>query len=75
MNLYRVTLKGMTSAALGTAYGAPYVLAKDPTEALEKVQDYLNKRKLGFSSDRVLDKIELLAESGEYPSCNIQIHL
>jgi len=75
MNLHRVTLKGMTSSSLSTAYGNPYVLAEDPTEALKKVQDYVNKHNLGFSHDRVLDKIELLAESGSYPSCNIQLYL
>jgi hypothetical protein len=65
----------MTYFASGTRYGNSYVVAKDPNEALAKVQDYLNKRDLGFSDSRELDKIELLAEEGDYPNCHIQLFL
>lgn len=76
IKLYRVKLKGMTSSiAGGTAHGHPYVLANDPTEALSKVQDYLNKKDLGFSKDREMDTIELLAEEGYYPGCGIPLFL
>jgi hypothetical protein len=74
LKLYRVKLKGMCDT-INTAYGNPYVVADNPTQALEKVQEYLNKRDLGFSSDREMDTIELLAEEGDYPECKIQIFL
>jgi len=63
MNLYRVKLKGMTNIMAGqTAHGYPYVLADNPTEALQKVQDELTRLDIGFMSDRVMDSITLLAE-------------
>lgn len=75
MKLYRVTLSGMMSTASGTAYGIPYVVADSPDGALEKVQEFLSKNDFGFSSDRVMKSIELLAEEGTYPPCNIQLFL
>ena len=75
--LYRVWLKGMTGTLFGTqtAYGCPYVVAESPNEAFEKVQQYLTKRDLGFTKDRVLDKIEYLAELADYPETGIQLFL
>ena len=75
MKLYRVKLKGMLGSIISTAYGHPYVVADDPTEALEKVQDYLDKKDLGFTSDREMVSIELLAEEEDYPECHIQLFL
>ena len=76
MKLYRVTLKGMTVRIAGsTAYGCPYVVAKNLDEAIKKVQDYVNKKDLGFTGERELEKIELLAETGDYPKCGIQLFL
>ena len=75
MNLYRVKLKGMISIVTGVAYGYPYVVANNPTDALKKVQVFLNENDLGFSKDRVMESIELLAEEGKYPSCGIQLYL
>lgn len=74
MKLYRVKLKGMTSTATGTAHGHPYVVADNPTDALEKVQAFLGENDLGFSKDRVMESIELLAEEGKYPPCGIQLY-
>lgn len=75
MKLYRVRLKGMSGSGIDTAYGKPYVIASDATEALEKVQKYLEQRDIGFRSDREIDSIELLAEEGNYPECNVQLFL
>lgn len=75
MKLYRVILKGMHNNGVSTAYGRPFVVAKDPAEALKKVQDYLNTKDLGFTSEREMDNIELLAEEGDYPACGIQLFL
>lgn len=75
MKLYRIKLKGLHGAGIDTDYGHPYVVANDPNEAFKKVQDYLNVKDYGFSSERVMDTIELLAEEGDYPDCKIQLFL
>jgi hypothetical protein len=59
----------------GTAYGYPYVVANSANAAIKIVQDYLNKRDLGFTSDRALSKIELLASEGDYPACGYQVFI
>ncbi len=75
MNLYRVTLKGMT-VPMGTsvAYGVAYVVADDPTAAYQKVRDSLDKEDLGFGKDRALDRVELLAEGEKYPDCGYRLY-
>lgn len=77
MKLYRIKLKGMceTGIGSGTEYGHPYVVAENPTEALNKVQKYLNKKDIGFTREREMDTIQLLAEEGDYPECRVQIFL
>jgi hypothetical protein len=72
-NLYRVKLRGMTSASISTAYGDSYVVASDPTTAYEIVKKYLDENNLGFSSERVLDRVELIAEGREHPPCKIML--
>jgi len=75
MKLYRVQLKGMTyTAGSNTIYGVSYVIAPDETTAYQKVKIYLDKRDLGFTHERVLNKIELMAESGDYPECGIILY-
>lgn len=73
--LYRVELKGMTSNYGSTAYGNSFVVAKDPTEAYQKVREYLDSKDLGFPHERELDTITLLAEEGDYPECRTQLFL
>ena len=75
MKLYRITLKGLHGAGIDTDYGNPYVVAKSPNEALKKVQDYLNENDYGFSHEREMKTIELLAEEEDYPGCKIQLFL
>lgn len=75
MKLYRVILRGMKSSATGTAYGCPYVVAASADEALKKVQDYVREKDLGFHDEREMERIELLAEVGDYPKCKIQLFL
>lgn len=70
MKLYRVKLRGMASS-----YGVSYVVADNPDHAYKRVRKYLDVRDLGFSKDRELDTIELLAETGDYPACQTQLHL
>jgi hypothetical protein len=47
-------------------HGIAYVVAIDPAEAYKKLRASLDERKLGFTKERELDKIELLAEIGCY---------
>jgi len=64
--LYRVTLRGMTINSTGIAHGVSMVVAKNSEEAYTKVKEYLDQNDIGFSKDRELDKIELLASTYEY---------
>lgn len=74
MNLYRITLQGMNSSIAGNvAHGIPYVVADNPTEAYNKVRQYLNEKDYGFPSDRVLKSIELLASDDIYSGCTVQL--
>jgi hypothetical protein len=65
--LYKVTLKGMTCSTAGSiAYGESYVIAEDETKAYNKVKDFLDENYIGFSYDRALATIEVLAEDDRY---------
>ena len=64
--LYRVNLKGMKSNPTGVAYGVSYVIAKNPTDAYEKVKTFLDKEDLGYTKDREMESIELIAEEYRY---------
>ena len=72
MNLYRVTCKGMTGG--NPAHGLGYVLAENAGDAYKKMRAALDKADVGSDRDRALDKIELLAEEGEYPECGFALH-
>lgn len=64
--LYRVTLRGMTYNSTGVIHGVSYVIAKDSDTAYKKLREHLDKKNIGLSKDRALDKIELVAEAYEY---------
>lgn len=72
VKLYRVHLRG---ASVGIKHYDPYVIAENATEAIEKVQSYLEKNDIGFRTDRVLDCVQLLAEDSDYPDCNVKLFL
>ena len=68
--LYRVTCRGMqTSIGSSVSHGIAYVVAENPDAAYQMVRRYLDDEDLGFSHERELEKIELLAEEAKYPSC------
>ena len=63
------------SSASGVIYGIAYVVAENTEQAYKKVRDSLEKRDIGFKSDRGLLQIELLAEDANYPDCNIILYV
>ena len=73
--LFKVTLKGMTYNSTGIAYGISYVIAENTDEAYNKVRKFLNEKDLGFSKDRELDKIELIADSYQYTNVGCLLYL
>ncbi len=70
ISLYRVTLRGMQNS-----YGVSYVVAHDPGEAYKMVRKALADDSLGRDADRVLDKVELLAEAYKYTDCGTILYL
>ena len=73
LKLYRVTCRGMQTS--GASYGISYVVAEDTAQAYAKVRQHLDERDLGFTTDRELEKVELIAEATNYPNCDTQLHL
>ena len=76
MNLYRVTLRGMTSRiGSSQAYGVAYVAALNAQDAYSAVRRSLDREDIGFVADRALDRVELLAEDGAYPECGHRFYI
>lgn len=74
MRLFRVTCRGMASSASGrVAHGVAYVVATNSDDAYQRVRADLDKRDIGLTNERELDKIELIAESCDYPDCGIRL--
>lgn len=64
-----------SSIAGDVAYGISYVVADGPTEAYNIVRKFIDKEDLGFDSDRVLEKVELIAEAEQYPDCGTMLFI
>ena len=75
MKLYLVKLRGMQNSATGTAHGVAYVVEKDPTRAYNKVRNYVDAEDLGFRDEREMESVELIAETGSYPECRVQLFI
>lgn len=74
--LYRVTCRGMTySIGTDVVHGIAYVVADSPNAAYKKLRASLDRRDLGLSEYRELDKIELLAEVADYPDCGVALYV
>lgn len=74
MKLYMVTLKGMTYSSTGIAYGISYVIAENTDEAYKKVRKFLDENNIGFTKDRELHNIELIADSYRYTGIGTLLH-
>ena len=75
MKLYRVTCKGMTFSSTGQAHGIGYVVAESTDEAYRLMRADLDKRDLGFSKEREMHTIELLADEVPYADCGTTLYL
>lgn len=74
--LYRVTLRGMTlTFGTGTAYGVSYVVANNADEAYQKVKKFVDEKDLGYSYQREMDKVELIAEDYQYTGTGTMLFL
>lgn len=69
--LYKITLQGLHGTK--PQYRECYVVADDPTSAYNLVREYLDDEKIGFTEDRGLKTIELLAEDTKYPDCKTKL--
>ena len=74
MKLYKVTLQGMTGS-YPISWGESYVVADNPNEAYEKVRTFLNSNDIGFTKDRELRAIEMIADSERYASHPIRLYI
>jgi hypothetical protein len=62
VKLYRIKLLGFQTTNIGVSY----VVAENPSEAWEKILNFLNEKDYGFKNEREFDTIELLADTYEY---------
>lgn len=74
MKLYRVKMKGMHTAVTGPIYGDAYVIADNPTEAYEIMKRNIDEWDVGFSDNRVLKSIELIADEERYSGVDRILH-
>ena len=70
--LYKVRVR-IPSSGTGINYSYAYVVADNETEAYKLYRSFLDKNNIGFTKDRVLDTIELLAEEGKYSECGTML--
>ena len=75
MKLYKVTLQGMTTNAIGPIYGISYVVAEDTDKAYTLVRAHLDQHDLGFRTSRELASVELIAEDVMYPDCRTMLFI
>lgn len=76
MKLWLVTLQGMNISVTGAPNGKAYVVANDPKEASERLMNYVKDNKLGFTKERELKSVELIAESDNMnPDCGMKLFI
>lgn len=76
MKLFRVRCRGMNYLTAGNpAHGLAYVVADDLQMAYTKLRAFLDDKDLGFTHERSLDCVELVAEEGDYPECGYRLFL
>ena len=73
MKLWLVTLQGMNVEINSAPHGKAYVLANTPSEAADKLTKYVSDNNLGFSHERELKSVELVADDALYPDCGMRL--
>ncbi len=66
--LYKIKLRGLSPIYTAFAIG------KTVDEVVSKFQNYLEKEKIGYASDRELESAVLLAENTQYPLCGVYLY-
>ena len=74
MKLYKVTLRGMINNST-KGYGSSYAIAENSDEAYKKVKKFLDENNIGFTGDRELNKVELIADTYRYTPTHCLLHL
>lgn len=74
MKLYKVTLRGLINNN-AKGYGSSYAIAENSDEAYKKVKKFLDENNIGFTGDRELNKVELIADSYRYTATGCLLHL
>lgn len=69
--LFRVNLRGLKSSV----FGSSYVIAQDSNEAYQKVRKHLDEKNYGFSKERELESVELIAENIDYTDTQKRLFL
>lgn len=66
MKLYLVILQGPFSFLSGCDSSKHYVVADGPSEAYEKVRDWMHNNNYGFIHSRQMKSVELIAVEDEF---------
>lgn len=76
LKLYKVTCQGM-HGGLGDrhAHGIAYVVAENTYSAYKMLRKFLDENDLGYSGDRELKSVELIADSYIYSDIGYMLHL
>jgi len=69
MKLYKIKIRTYKAGCVN------YVVANNPTEAYQILRKYLDEKDYFFEKERELDNIELVAEEGDYPDCEMQLFI
>ena len=75
LKLYRVTLCGFNGYTSGADPGTSYVVATDPTAAYQTVRAELDRRECGFSHDRELKSVELIADAYKHTDVRAELFI
>ena len=75
MKLYLVVLRGFGGWCSGIDYKSSYVVAEDMDTAYKKVKEFLDKKDYGYSGDREVLEVKLIADTSEYNNTKTRLFL
>lgn len=71
LKLYLVRLRGLSSSC----YGVSYVIAADAEGAYQMVKSRVDRMNLGYTKDRILQSVNLVAEAKDYTDTGAFLHV